>query len=338
MRRRKLRKQDTASTSSVSTWSQLSTRDLELIVEKLKSQCHRDSTRKVYYQIWKQFAMFYQRLDSKSKEWEQRVILFIGHLVELGKQSSTVKTYLSAIWAVLKIDGVVLNEDAFLVNALTRACRITNDRVKTRLPIGKSLLNKILVKTYQHFMALNVNQPYLAVLYKAMFSMAYFGLLWVGEITSGEHPILAKDVQIAANKKKLQITLHTSKTHGKGNLLQKIKISSMSKTSTSRLTQKNNRNSACPYEILREYAFWRGPYSSPDEPFFIFSGKTPVKPYHMRNCLNEMLTKLGKNCKLFSVHNFRIGRCNDLLKLGLSIDSVKRLGRWKSNAIYKYFR
>ena len=92
--------------SNSSDTSKLSTRDLELLVESLKSQCHRDSTRKMYYRLWKQFAQFFQRLDQKPKHWEPRITLFIGYLVEKNMQSATIRTYLSAIRAVLKINGL----------------------------------------------------------------------------------------------------------------------------------------------------------------------------------------------------------------------------------------
>ena len=40
-------------------------------------------------------------------------------------------------------------------------------------------------------------QDYLAALYCALFAAGYYGLLHVGELTSGEHPVFATNVQIA---------------------------------------------------------------------------------------------------------------------------------------------
>ena len=97
----------------------------------------------MYYQVWRQFAAFFQRLDYKPRDWEDRITLFIGYLVDNKKQSTTIRSYLSAIRAVLKIDGIKLNEDMFLINALTRACKLRNDVVNTRLPINRSLLEQI---------------------------------------------------------------------------------------------------------------------------------------------------------------------------------------------------
>ena len=125
--------------SSSSTSSRLSTTEIQNIVDRLKLQKHRSSTKHNYYTVWKIFSKFYLRLDRKPKTWEDRIVLFIGYLIDNNKQSSTVKSYISALRAVLKEDGKKLDEDLFLVTSLTRACKFVNDRVRTRLPVQKGL-------------------------------------------------------------------------------------------------------------------------------------------------------------------------------------------------------
>ena len=51
-----------------------------------------------------------------------------------------------------------------------------------------------------------------------------------------------------------------------------------------------------------------------------------------------MLTQAGYNSKLYTFHSERSRRALDLLKLGLSVETIKRLGRWKSNAVFRYLR
>ena len=50
-------------------------------------------------------------------------------------------------------------------------------------------------------------QPYLATMYKALISTAYFGLFCVGELTTGTHPVKVIDVHIGRNKKKFLFIL-----------------------------------------------------------------------------------------------------------------------------------
>ena len=89
---------------------------------------------------------------------------------------------------------------------------------------------------------------------------------------------------------------------------------------------------------MREYATKRGSYDNDTEIFFIFSDGRPVSPNQFRSLLKVILNKAGFNPSLYSGHSFRIGRSNDLLKLGLSVETIKKLGRWKSNAVFKYLK
>ena len=135
-------------------------------------------------------------------------------LIRNKKQSSTIKSYISAIKAILLENNIDINEDRFLLNSLIRACKLTNDKVRVRWPISQALLDVIIQEINTKYE--DEGQAYLARLFKAIFASAYFGLLRIGEVaSSGSHPILARDVQIATNKKKIMFILRSSKTHEK---------------------------------------------------------------------------------------------------------------------------
>ena len=119
------KKHSMASSSTAS--SQISTKDIERAIDTLKDQRHRSSTRQNYYTILKIFNKFVIRLDHKPTSWDHKLTLFVGHLIDSGKCSMTVKSYVSAIRAVLQNIGVKLNLDEFLIVSLTRACRLKND-------------------------------------------------------------------------------------------------------------------------------------------------------------------------------------------------------------------
>ena len=121
----------------------ISRQEIEDVVEQLKFDRHREST-KNYLQIWRSFNEFFLNLDSKPAEWVDRMTLFAAYLVQSGKQSSTVKCYISAVKAVLQNVGVKLNQDKFLLSAITRGCKLKNDVMKIRLPIHKEMLHIIL--------------------------------------------------------------------------------------------------------------------------------------------------------------------------------------------------
>ena len=203
-----------ASTSSRA--SSISTLEIENIIDQLKRQQHWSTTQKNYYNIWKSFNKFFIKLDRKPKDWGARLTLFVAHLINNKRQSSTVKSYISAIKAVLKINNIKINEDQFLLTSLTKACRLHYDRVTTRLPVGKGMLGILLRRVNLMYNA--INQPYLATLFTTMLCTAYYGLFRISEIafTGSGHTTLACNVHIAKNKEKFLFVLESSKTHRKG--------------------------------------------------------------------------------------------------------------------------
>ena len=139
---------------------------MRAIVDRLKGEHCRDSTRATYHRIWKIFNKFVIRLYVKPTSWEEHIVLFTGFLVESQLKSSTVKTYISAIKGVLLENSIVIDPDTFTLNTLTRACRIKNNRLITRLPIGKDLL-KLLLRSINKEYSLKIGQEYLNRLYQA---------------------------------------------------------------------------------------------------------------------------------------------------------------------------
>ena len=90
--------------------------------------------------------------------------------------------------------------------------------------------------------------------------------------------------------------------------------------------------------ILDDYMESRRGYDKPTEPFFVFNDGSHVKPCHVRSVLRNALRLIGLNPELYNTHSFRIGRATDLIKMGFTIDQVKLVSRWRSNAVYKYIR
>ena len=56
-------------------------------------------------------------------------------LINNGNKSSMVKSYVSAIRAVLKDNGIKVRKECAELSSLIRACKLNNNRIQTRLPI-----------------------------------------------------------------------------------------------------------------------------------------------------------------------------------------------------------
>ena len=198
--------------ASSSNSSRISTKQIQLIIDKLIGQSQRNSTSNNYLRIWRQFNKFVINLDKKPNTWEDRVTLFIAHKIDQGMQSSTVKSYVSAIKKLLVDDGYPWDDQKVLLGSLTKACKIVNDKVHTRLPIQCSLLEMILFEVQRLFDA--KGQWYLEIMYKALFALSYYGMMRVCEVTQvtqTNHTVKAKDVHSALNKDKIMLVLYSSK-------------------------------------------------------------------------------------------------------------------------------
>ena len=119
----------------------------------------------------------------------------------------------------------------------------------------------------------------------------------------------------------------------------KIPASKIKKGGNPHSPSKDKKDLPCPYKLLNIYHKLRGPYRSRNEPFFVFKDHSPVKPSHIRKCFKLML-KLGNfsHRELYQVHGIRTGRSVDLLNLGLSVETIMKIGHWRSWAIYRYLR
>ena len=176
------------------------------------------------------------------------------------------------------------------------------------------------------------SQPYLCALYRAMIVAAYYGMLRVGEIMNSQHVIKAKDTHVACNKDKMMFVLHTSKMHWLDSPPQIIKISAR------RTVAGKKSKNYCPFTALRTYLDCRKSYKTMTEPLFMFHDRTPVSTLQFRKTSKLSISLAGFDGLLYDTHSLCAGRSCDLLKMKVSVETIKKLGRWKSNAVFKYLK
>ena len=304
------------------------------MLESFKTKTNQPTTMENYIGIWRTFNKFILRLDILPSSWEERRSLFGTYMVNMGHKSATLKSYMSAIKKILQLIDYEVDDKKLQLNTLTRACKLINDCVRQRLPIGAGLLEVILQEIQRKYTA--QGQIYLEILYKTIFLFGYYGLMRIGELVQGVHTLCAKDVHLALNKKCLQLVLYSSKTHTKASLPQRIKISATQQTlRRGRLST----SEFCPFEIANQYLQLRNEYYEEDnEHFFINSDGSQISQNQVRTVLKDALQSIGLQHELYDTHSLRIGRATDLLQSGCSIDEIKQVGRWKSNAVFRYLR
>ena len=117
-----------------------------------------------------------------------------------------------------------------------------------------------------------------------------------------------------------------------------VKISSETQSKNVKHQLRYGLKLPCPFDLLRQYSKARIPFTNENDQFFIFNDNWPVSAEDMRKCLKRALTSVGFDPHFYGLYSIRAGRAGDLLKLGLNIEDVKRIGRWKSNAVFRYLK
>lgn len=299
------------------------------IVDKLSNSDVCQATKEIYHSVWCNFNRFLLCFDDLPTSWEEKLVLFASFLADIGTASATVASYMSALRYVLRHDGVDLSDDSCRLASIIRACKLHNDVVTVRMPIGFNLHNLIIREIEEVFM--QKGQPYLGALYKAITVMGYYGMMRISELV-GKHAILAEDVKISTNllKRKVKCILRSSKTHHAGNAPQIIDIIP---------DQGIIGTSVCPFNILKSFSETRPKRVMAGAQYFVFPDGTRVTERHYRSVLRRILGNLGLPQKSFNTHSLRIGRASTLFKRGISVAVIQKLGRWKYvSTASKYFK
>lgn len=312
------------------------------ILESINQSALKPKTKKLYHTVWVSFNQFLLKFNRLPRSWEEKILLFVTHLADSGKKPSTIKSYVSAIKNKLKTDGTEIDDQRVELTAIIRAVKLKDNRIFVRLPINKRILAVILDQADVFF----GNQVYLKRLYKAMLILGYFALLRVGEITSGDYPIKARDVRIGRNRPKLVLTIRESKTSSLGQTPHVLYIPTLSRRKEilmfggfSGMCEEFYLR-YCPWTLVKDYAEIRPSQDLGNlaEPFFVFRDKTPVKPEQLRVVLKTLLQMANLDHTLYSTHSLRIGRSCDLNRAGVELSELKRIGRWWSSAVENYIR
>lgn len=257
------------------------------------------------------------------------MVLYATFLADVGTASATVSSYMSALRYVLRHDGVVINNDSCKLSSIIKACKLHNDVVSVRMPIGFNLHNLILREIEEIF--LSQGQPYLSALYRAITVMGYYGMMRISELV-GKHAVITEDVKISKNllKRKVKCILRSSKTHHTGHSPQLIEIVPDDQVLGTSL---------CPFNILKTFSHTRPRRLQPGTQYFVFADGSRVTDRHYRSVLRKVLTNLGLPSKSFNTHSLRIGRASTLFKRKMPVEHIKKLGRWKYvSTAFKYFK
>ena len=256
--------------------------------------------------------------------------LFISHLHRAGYSPATVSLHISAIGYIHKLQGGNDPTTTFLVQKLLFACHKLSKQFDLRMPIDKPMLSRLLGALdftvsgtfLRHF---TVSGKHHRALYEAMFCLAFYAFLRIGEMTvqsaNATNPNLLQWKQLKSKDTSLTVTSIHFK-HSKGKPLT--------------LTIKGTTSPQdCPLQIMKAYLSVRGATAGP---LFLYCPSVPVTCAKFNEQLRGALQFCHFCPKQFKSHSFRIGAATIAAAQGMSDSQIRSLGRWSSDTFMKYIR
>lgn len=270
------------------------------------------------------FRKLYGLLDSWPVPLDE-LINFVAYLSYSGFSPSTVSTYISGISHEHKKRGLVDKTSNFLIVKILEGLRRKRTKSRDlRSPVTLHILRKI-VQALKNVCSSN----YEACLFSSAFTLAFFALLRIGEISAdstsntGSHVIQYEDVCFSTSNE-IYLKITSSKADQRGNGITLI-ISE----------QKGSYSDLCPVKLLKQFLLKRNPIKN--SPLFVHFDGTNLTRYQF----NSVLMKTLKFCNITEhvrSHSFRIGGASELARRGVPDNEIKLWGRWNSNAYSSYIR
>ena len=208
----------------------------------------------------------------------------------------------------------------FVVKALEGARRTKGSKMDARAPISLTTLHKM-IGSLESICQNTFEQS----LFRAAFTLAFFGLLRIGEFTKANNKSqdlkVIKYSDIRLSEKELNLTVRWSKTDQRGKSVT-LYIPANGKSYCQVLCMKENYN-------LR-------PKSENANLFIHLNGKSLTR-YQFKAIMSKAL-QFTQTIGHFKSHSFRIGGATHLASLETEESRIMAAGRWKSNAYTKYIR
>lgn len=248
---------------------------------------------------------------------------FIAYCKLKGFKPNSIATQLAGISYFHKLWGFKSPSNSFFAKSLLSASKNLDAIIDKRLPITIPILRR-LVSSVHHILTTKHDR----IMVKCMFSLAFFGLLRVGEFTVtplGSANCLTRNQVKFRYKagKPVSASLHfTIYKHSKGEG-QEVFLSP------------NKYKTICPVRRLHKYV------SSSTElpgPLFHHKNGLPVTHSFFRNILKTCLEHISLDVLRYTPHSFRIGGATYVNKKRMPSTQIKLLGRWKSDSYQRYIR
>ncbi|XP_077182745.1 integrase/recombinase xerD homolog [Paroedura picta] len=283
-----------------------------------------ESTRRSYERAAKAFLGFAKRARMRSA-WpldEDSALCFLAHLRGKGLSHKSLRVMLSGLAFISKALGGWDPAMSFLARQAVKGWGRQSPRTTdARRPITLSLLVKMVKE-----LPLVWFSKYEAVLFQAAFCLAFHGAFQISELVAPScSPVEPSGLgikDVAPDDSGVFCSIRKSKCDQKGRG-DSVYLLAMA------------RSPACPLSSLQRYLMVR-----PHLPGTLFIHADPVflSRFQFVAIMRACMARLGLPTECYGSHSFRIGATTEAYTSGKSVRSIKRLGRWKSQAYKLYIR
>ena len=292
---------------------------LGTVLQNLLGSCLSDSSTRSYSRAWTLFRTFASDygLTTDIPVKPDTLALYIAYLFSMNYAASTITSHVSAISYIHKMNNVDDPTSLFMIQKLLYSSRKRRPTQDSRMPITKPILHKLCD-------ALNssVSNQFEQSMFRAMFLLAFYGFLRIGEITG---PINNEN-NIAYN----QITLDNRKVN-----IKFVKYKHATGLPFNLTIPAAAIKTYCPVHCLQQFVKLRGIGMGP---LFSYGSNTPVSRNRFATVLQSCLSFSKLDTNLYKNHSFRIGMACHCTNIGISDSKIRLLGRWKSDAFKSYIR
>lgn len=289
--------------------------ELALVASKFLQSALAPSSRAIYAKVADQLRTFtLSHFDTP--HWfpatPQHIIMFISDLLARRRSPATVTSALSSLSYLHKLYDAPDPTAHFLVRKIVLGASKSNPQTDLRAPINPTILSDLMES-----LRAVCSSAREVTLFRAMFSLMFYGFLRVGEVTDSQNNITLSQVEVSPSA----VTIKFVKFKHHQGLPKSVLI--------------REQGIGCPVKALSLYMAIRG--SNPG-PFFADTNGRPVSSFQFSDIFKRALGYIGLDSAIFKPHSFRIGAATHAFLSGTSMDEIQQMGRWKSQAFRKYIR
>ncbi|XP_031758455.1 uncharacterized protein LOC116410934 isoform X1 [Xenopus tropicalis] len=275
------------------------------------------ATWQAYGNAWSEWLHFAKGNGEDTRQLCDSTINYLVALRARGGSAISAQRRLTGLAFFFKLLGWQDVTKHFIITQALKGWRREGKKGDTRRPVDFQLLQRLLAP-----LQVICKSPYETALFRAAFSLAFFGALRISELVpqSAKKPGGLKQEDMIVNEKFIRFRIGRSKTDvlGRGCW---VTISAI-------------QGHACPVQLISTFAALRSAGTN----FLVHEDSSPLTRYQFSRLFNRCLEHLGLEKKEFGTHSFRIGAATEACLQGLSESSVKSVGRWKSNCFAAYIR